>query len=469
MIGDKLKEAAVFHPEEIIAATGARLVSGVAGENVSGVSIDSRTIQPGELFVAIRGRRLDGHDFVEAAFERGAAGAIVDRPSTSSGRTDPGVPIWGVKNTLRAFGELARFHRSRFDLKVVAITGSNGKTTTKTILNHLLSGSQEVLATQGTQNNLIGVPLTLLRLGPWHQAAVVELGTNQWGEIRRLTQIARPSVGVITNIGLAHLETFGDLHGVLRAKAELWEAMESKGPLVLNADDPLLWEEGKQLPHRVVWFGCNPKAQIQASQVRLESWGSHCLVNDRWELQLPLPGQHNLMNALAALACVQALGFEIPLALQRLESIPSLSGRLSQIQRDGCLIIDDTYNANPASLKVALEVLAGMESPGRRIAVIGDMLELGDQGPRLHAQAGGWVVQSKVDFLITVGPLSKHLLVAARQEGLVEEAGRAFDTTQEAGEFLEGLIHVGDTILLKGSRGMQMERVYVCSTTSSTH
>ncbi|MBI3616144.1 MAG: UDP-N-acetylmuramoyl-tripeptide--D-alanyl-D-alanine ligase [Candidatus Omnitrophica bacterium] len=454
-----------FSLEEIGAATGGELVRAGASKEISGVSIDSRTIQPGNLFIAIQGPRFDGHDFLEQAFARGAAGAVVGRwpiplvpvPSVpgTKGVLGTGYRVWKVPDTLRALGDLSRFHRDRFDLPVVAITGSAGKTTTKEMAAHLLSEKQEILAAAGTQNNQVGVPLTLLRLEPKHRAAVLELGTNRWGEIRRLTELARPTVGVITNIGPAHLETFGDLRGVLKEKGGLWEGMDPKGTMVLNADDPFLREAGKRLSQRVIWFGTDPAAQVRPDQLKFE---------------LPLPGRHNRMNALAALAVAHALGIDLSSAAARLQSVPSMAGRLAPLTWNGCQILDDSYNANPTSLKAALEVFRDLDCSGRRILVMGDMLELGEQAEALHAQAGRWVAASGVDLLVTVGRLAKGLLSAAWEAGLSPRAGFPFDTAQEAGEFLAGQIRPGDAVLLKGSRGMRMEQVLdvlKCSTISS--
>ena len=457
---------ATFSLEEIEEATGAELVSPGKGPKVlSGVSTDSRTLSVGNLFIALRGPRFDGHDFLKRAFAQGAAGVLVDRwPLETKGGLTPvkGVRphlILKVPDTLRGLGDLARFHRNRFRPEVIAITGSTGKTTTKGMAAHLLSEKRNLLAASGTQNNQIGVPLTLLRLEAEHQAVILELGTNQWGEIRRLTTLVQPTVGVITNIGPAHLEAFGDLQGVLRAKGELWEAMDPKGVLVLNGDDPLLRQAGKRLSQRLVWFGTDPTAQVRADRIVLEEWGSRCRINDSFEMRLSLPGRHNLMNALAALAVCSALGEEMASAAARLESIAPLPGRLAQVACNGFRVIDDTYNANPASLKAALEVLRNLECSGRRILAVGDMLELGKQAELLHAQAGRWAADSGVDLLIAVGPLARRLLSAAWEHGFPREHGWAFDTAQEAGEFLSHEVRSGDAVLLKGSRWMRMEQI----------
>lgn len=440
-----------------------------AAPKPDGVSIDSRTLQRGQLFVAIRGKRYDGHDFAAEAISKGAAGVVVERWPLPGVAPRQEIQVSVVPDTLAALGNLARAHRDHFQAPVVAVTGSSGKSTTKTMLAHLLSEGREILATPGTQNNRIGVPLTLFRLHARHRFVVLELGANQWGEIRTLAQISRPQVGVLTNIGPAHLETFGDLDGVLRAKGELWEEMQADGALALNADDPLLWEAGHQLRQKVVWFGCRPQADLRASRISSQPSGSSCLVNDRWALRLPMPGRHNLMNALAALSAAWVLGEEVGRAASRLESCPSLPGRLSLAEHQGVLVMDDSYNANPASVRAALEVLAGVQRSGRKIVVLGDMLELGMQSEDLHREAGRWLAQSRVDLLLAVGPGARLALAAAWEEGLPSECGRAFPTPEEAGEHLLGWARPGDTVLLKGSRGMQMERVLECFITSSTH
>ena len=455
-----------FSAEEVSRATGAAPVSGAEEDRFVGVSIDSRTVRPGQLFVAIRGKHFDGHDFIGQARARGAVGAVVERLAQAVGLK--GLPVWVVPDSVAALGDLAGFHRQRFEVPVIAVTGSSGKSTTKMMLAHLLSATRNVLATPGTQNNRIGVPLTLFHLGESHQAVVLEMGTNLWGEIRRLTEIARPTLGVVTNIGPAHLETFGNLHGVLWAKGELWEQMELEASLVLNADDPMLWEEGQRLKRRIIWFGRHPKADVRADDIVCGQAETRCVVNGQWEMRVPLAGQHNLMNALAALAAAQVLGEPLAAATERIADVQPMPGRLSFSEQDGLLVIDDTYNANPRSLKAALEVLTGVERSGRRVVVVGDMLELGEQAERLHAEAGRWMVEYGVDFLVAVGPLVRRLLGSAWEFGLPRGRGRGFDTPEEAGEFLSSFVRRGDALLLKGSRGMQMERVLACFTISST-
>jgi UDP-N-acetylmuramoyl-tripeptide--D-alanyl-D-alanine ligase len=455
-----MSETLTFTAGEILSATGAQ-PSGPPGPAVRGVSIDTRSLKPGELFVAIRGKRFDGHDFIPEAFRQGAAAALVDGREIRA----PGC-LYRAADTLKALGDLARFHRDRFDLPVVAITGSSGKTTTKEMTRHLLSAKAEVLAAPGTQNNQVGVPLALFRLTakPW--AAVLELGTNQWGEIGRLTQISRPTLGVCLNIGKAHLETFGSLAGVLRAKGELWEKLDSGAALVLNADDPLLWEAGRRLKRRILWFGCRPSADVRAERIAAEGCSTRAKINGRWDLALPLPGRHNLMNALAALTCAQALGMDLRFCAERLSSAAPVPGRLAAREIEGCLFLDDTYNANPDSFHAALEVLKGIPAAGRRVVVCGDMLEQGEAAAVLHAELGRRIAASGVEALAAVGPLSGGLAEAARQGGLPAQKIWRFKSAREAGEFLLGFLKEGDVVLVKGSRGMKMEEALECFCTS---
>ncbi len=457
----------MFEFSEITRALGVGPVPGPGIGSARGVSIDSRTLREGDLYVAIRGKRFDGNEFAGEALDRGAAGVVVER-FPASGKT--GRPVWRVRDTLEALGKLARFHRDRFRPDLAAITGSCGKSTTKSMLAHVLSGDRELLATPGTQNNRVGVPLTLFQLHAGHRVVVLELGTNQWGEIRALTEICRPTLGAVTNIGPAHLETFGDLNGVLKAKGELWEGMDPSAPLVLNADDPLLVRAGRGLRRKVLWFGTGPGAGLRGEEILLNPSGSSCRVNGRWEMNLPVPGRHNVMNALAALACAEVLGMELGRAVERLGLFAPLPGRLNQEERGGVLFLDDSYNANPASLSAALEVMEGIRRPsGRKVVLLGDMLELGTESESLHAEAGRQIARRRADALVTVGRLARRALAAALEEGLPAGAGRAFEAPEQAGEFLAGFLRPGDLLLLKGSRGVQLERALACFSISSIH
>jgi UDP-N-acetylmuramoyl-tripeptide--D-alanyl-D-alanine ligase len=434
-----------------------------------GISIDSRTICKGELFIALRGHRLDGHDFVLEAFQKGAAGALVEKRWRSFVPDLLSYRIWQVDDTLTALGQLARFHRDRFQVDLVAVTGSCGKTTTKAMLAHLIASDRRVLATPGTQNNRIGVPLTLFRMNPQDQVVVLELGTNRWGEIRTLTQMARPTLGVVTNIGLDHLETFGDSRGVLREISALWDVMDPMAPVILNGDDPLLVEAADDMDRPVIWFGLGQRAHLQVDRICLEPRRSLCRVEGRWQMEIPVPGKHNLLNALAALTAACQLGLRLPEAISALRTFTPPPGRSVVLEQDGVIWIDDTYNANPSSFQAGLELLRGMHNPGRKVVVAADMLELGDQADPFHRQAGRWVADLKPDLVIAVGNWASHLLEAAWEAGLPHEAGRSFRESEEAGRFLAQWVRPGDAVWVKGSRAMQMERIFQCFTTSSIH
>ncbi len=436
-------------------------------KSFDGISIDSRTIKPGSLFVAIAGKRFDGHRFLGQAFERGAAAAVVEQWPVKE-TLPAGAAVFQTADTLTALGAIARFHRDRFSFPVIAITGSCGKSTTKTILAHLLSGSKKILATPGTQNNRIGVPLTLFGLDASHQAVVLELGTNLWGEIKTLTEICRPTIGVVTMIGPSHLETFGDLEGVLKEKSAIWQMMDPDCPVVLNADDPLLLKAGRALKRPVIWYGFGPDAQIRAERVELGARESAALINGQWPLRLPLPGRHNLSNALAALAVALQLGEPMDKSVERLATVPAVPGRLNWLEKEGIFFLDDSYNANPASLKAGLDVLFQQQTRGRRGVVVGDMLELGAQSELLHRQMGREIAACGPDFLVGVGQASRWLLEAAWDAGLPKENGFWFESAQEAGRFVARQAKAGDQILIKGSRGMKMESILECCTISST-
>jgi UDP-N-acetylmuramoyl-tripeptide--D-alanyl-D-alanine ligase len=421
-----------------------------AGPDVwlQGVSTDTRSLQPGQLFVALRGPNHDGHDYIDQAMAKGAAGCLVEQVVTDC-------PAILVGDTRLALGQLARAWRQRFDIPLVAITGSNGKTTVKEMLAAILARQGEVLATRGNLNNDIGLPLTLLELDPRHRSAVVELGANHAGEIDTLTRIALPDVALITNAGPAHLEGFGSIEGVARAKGEIFAGLADNGSAVINADDAFapLWRE-RAAPHRIVTFGLQPGAGVTA-RWQAGADGSRLQVSTpqgEVDLTLALLGRHNVTNALAAIAAAIALA--VPLADIRsgLESLRPVPGRLElKTGPAGSRLIDDTYNANPASLAAALEVLAAF--PGLRLLVLGDMAELGPDAETLHAEAGRLAREAGIEGLIGTGPLAA---AAAREFGA---GGTAFEDQAEAIAQLQSGLDADSTVLVKGSRASRMERV----------
>ena len=426
-----------------------------ADRPVDSVSSDSRDLQPGALFVALRGPHFDGHRFLDAARQAGAVGALVDEPPQID------LPWIQVDDTRRALGRLAAGWRARHPLPLVAVTGSNGKTTVKEMVAAILAQQGAVLATRGNLNNDIGLPLTLLRLRN-EAFAVLEMGANHPGEITYLGRIARPDLAIITNAGAAHLEGFGDLQGVARAKGEILAALADQGVAVLNADDPhyALWRElaGRR---RVVSFGLHAPAEVTADPARLETrWTPQgfymeCPVQTPaggLKIRLALAGQHNLANALAAIAGALALQLSPSAIGAGLASVRPVAGRLAcRLSPTGVRLIDDSYNANPDSVAAAIQVLRS--APGRRWLALGELAELGPQAQALHARVGEQARAAGIDHLWAVGPLSQAA-VAAFGPG-----GRHFTDRQALIRALQGALQAGDSLLIKGSRSAAMEQV----------
>jgi UDP-N-acetylmuramoyl-tripeptide--D-alanyl-D-alanine ligase len=431
---------------EAAEAIGARS----AGEDVllQGVSTDTRNLQPGQLFVALHGPNFDGHAYLDQAKQRGAAACMVEHA----------VPNWSnliVEDTRRGLGYLARAWRRRFNLPLVAVTGSNGKTTVKEMIATILSRRGETLATQGNLNNDIGLPLTLCRLGAVHRDAVIEMGANHPGEIAWLTELAEPHVAIITNAAPAHLEGFGSLEGVARAKGEIFAGLDETGTAVINADDDFapLWRELAG-SHGQLSFGLRRPADVTAGW-QATATGSHLVARTpagELELVLPLPGEHNVMNALAAIAAAVAIGIPLADIKAGLEAVQAVPGRLqSRAGRNGSRIVDDTYNANPASLAAALRVLGGFD--GRHVLVLGEMGELGAETENLHAAAGRLAREAGVDCLVTVGPMA-----AAAAEAFGANA-QACANHAEAISAVNERLGPAVTVLVKGSRLSHMEAV----------
>ncbi len=414
-----------------------------------GISTDSRTLQPGDLFVALRGSSFDGHAFAEQAQAKGAAGLMVDHP------LDLTLSCIEVPDTRIGLGQLSTVWRSQFELPLVAVTGSNGKTTVKEMLAAILAQQGPVLATLGNLNNDIGVPLTLLRLKPEHRAAVIEMGANHAGEIAWLTSLALPTVAIVTNAAAAHLEGFGSITGVAKAKGEIYGGLGNDGTAVVNADDAFagLWLTMNRR-RKAITFGLEQDADVSAVW-QGDTEGS-CLTlktpQGEMEINLPLSGQHNVMNALAATAAALSLGAELKVIRAGLESMAPVPGRLESKQGvSGIRIIDDSYNANPASLGAAVKVLSMAQ--GERCLVLGDMGELGDDTKQMHGQIGRMARAEGVERLYTVGKLSQ---AAAEAFG---PGARHFTSCEQLITVLQDDLKAETTILVKGSRSMRMERV----------
>ncbi len=426
----------------------------------AGVSTDSRALQRGNLFVALRGPHFDGHAFLDQAMQRGAVAALVDRA------VEMALPNVCVPDTRASLGKLAAAWRARHTMPLVAVTGSNGKTTVKEMIAAILGQRGALLVTQGNLNNDIGVPLTLLRLERAHRHAVIEMGANHSGEIGYLTGIARPTVALITNAGPAHLEGFGSIEGVAHAKGEIYSGLGEGGVAVINADDHYapLWRELAG-GHRIVTFGLNAAADVRA-EWRAEDSGSALQLSTPagvTQVKLPLPGRHNVMNALAAAAAALAAGAALSDIKQGLEAMRPVHGRLERMPGiKGAELIDDTYNANPASLQAALEVLAACAT--RKWLVLGDMGELGADAVASHERVGDLARAAGVEALYATGELSRY---AAQAFGAGSEHFANHVTLIAA---LTGRLardNGGVTILIKGSRSAHMEDVVAALSSSA--
>ncbi|MBI2461913.1 MAG: UDP-N-acetylmuramoyl-tripeptide--D-alanyl-D-alanine ligase [Candidatus Rokubacteria bacterium] len=445
---------------DLLHATEGTLIGGDAARSATGVSIDSRTLRPGEVFFAIRGPRHDGHDYLAQAIERGAAAAVVSRRPE---RLAPpvGFPVVLVEDTTPALQRLATHHRRGRRLPVIAVTGSNGKTTTKELIAAVLGEERSVFKAPGNLNNHWGLPLALLGLEAHHEAAVLEMGMSGFGEIAALCRIAQPTVGVLTTIAPAHLETLGSVAGVQKAKGELVEAIGPDGVVVLNADDPLVAALGREARGRVVRYGRAEGAEVRllgavvASADGLEfSIGFGGVAQP---VHLPLAGEHNAGNALAAAAVGLALGLAPAVIARGLAKVAPLKGRLQWRDAHGVRLLDDTYNANPGSVRAALDTLRAAGGPGRVFVVLGDMLELGTHTEAAHREAGRWVAGLPADGLLTLGPAARLAAAAAQAAGCPD--ARALESAETVAAALAERLAPGDRCLVKGSRGMRMERV----------
>lgn len=427
------------------------------------ISIDSRTIKKGEIFIAIKGKNFDGHDFVKTAFRKGARRAIVSRrvklPAKCEGR------LRVARDTVRELGEIAKSHRMRFKIPVVAITGSSGKTTAKDMAHAILSARYKVLKNEASKNNLIGLPLTLLKLKRKHQIAVLEMGMNRPGEIARLAEIAAPCIGAITNIGHSHLEGVGTLRDVFAAKAELLRGLSRKDTAILNKDDAYL-SDIRGMKCAKVYFGMEKKCSFRAENVSRKSnkW-FFSLGKERFEL--PLLGKHNIYNALTAIAIARQFSIDFPAIRKRLRQFNQTAPmRLEFKTVRGISILDDSYNSNPSSMRCAIEALCGYDTGGKRIIVSGDMLELGAEEKAMHESAGRSIAKAPIDVLITLGKISRFTNRAARWEGM--RSLYHAKSHKDAADFLTKVTRPGDAVLVKGSRAMEMEKVIKCYTTCFT-
>ncbi|MBE8955289.1 MAG: UDP-N-acetylmuramoyl-tripeptide--D-alanyl-D-alanine ligase [Quinella sp. 2Q5] len=441
---------------EVVQVTGADCNSD-AEIFFDSVTTDSRKVTAGALFVGLKGENFNGESFACDAFNKGAIAVLVSR----NAKRLPNSIVLKVDDTLDAYRKIAGAWRNRFDIPIVAVTGSNGKTTTKDLTAAALSGLGHVQKTSGNFNNEVGVPMTLLELDDKHNAAVVEIGMRGLGQIESLAQVVRPTIGIVTNVSEAHIEILGTLDNIAKAKAELVEAIPAGGTVILNADNQYTaaMKNFAGTGVNVVTYGLDGDADITAHDVLIGSVSTEFTLvyrGEKHDFEIPMLGRHNVSNALAAVAAGLTLGLDIDEIQRGVSSLTTTKMRFEVIRRDGLTIVNDAYNASPASMRVAIKTAAEVYS-GRLIAVLGDMLELGDIAESVHREIGAELVENKFDTLITLGELGKFIAAGARDAGLKNVY--TFDTHEDAAKKILEIVRDGDTILFKASHVMHMDKI----------
>ncbi|HHV13524.1 MAG TPA: UDP-N-acetylmuramoyl-tripeptide--D-alanyl-D-alanine ligase [Clostridiales bacterium] len=428
-------------------------------KEVAGVVVDSRLVQEDYLFIAAAGERVDGHDYIPSAFGKGALAVVCEKAPSS-----PLGPYILVDNSFAALKEIAKWYRMQLDIKVVGITGSVGKTSTKEFISSVLEQKYQVLKTIGNFNNEIGLPLTILGIRDWHQLAVLEMGISDFGEMHRLSEIAKPDICVITNIGQCHLENLGSRDGILKAKTEIFDFMKEDGSVCVNGDDDKLITIKEVKGRRPLRFGLGLENDIFATDIVTHGLlGSTCKIHvgcDEFEARVPQPGGHMVLNALAATAVGTLFGLSFTEIAAGISSVKALGGRSNVLQNEKYTIIDDCYNANPVSMKAAIDLLHMADT--RKVAILGDMFELGNTEKELHKGVGSYAASGRVDVLLCVGALSLDMYEGAssvKQDNQTALEVRHFETREALIEALPDILRQDDTILVKASHGMGFEKV----------
>lgn len=443
---------------DVLKAVGGKLLSGGADQIFHGVSIDSRKIKQGDLFVALPGEKTDGHLFVDAAFNLGASGALISKINNYTGDS----LLIQVTDTLKALQDLARFHRLKHQVQVIGVTGSNGKTTTKDMIAAVLQEKFSILKTAGNFNNEVGLPLTLLELDKTHQVAVLEMGMRGLGQIQQLVEIARPTIGVITNIGQAHIELLGNREKIAQAKWELILGLPTGGVAVLNGEDEYCRRLGDGFSGKKIFYGFQSDCDVRAFDIKVGDFSTSFQINcpiGNFFVQIPLPGEYNILNALAAAVVGIETGMETKEISEGLAKLKLTAMRLERtLGTAGEVIINDTYNANPDSMAASLQILSNSTGK-KKIAVLGDMFELGEYSELGHRQVGRVFAGLEIDLLVTVGEQARYIGMEALAAGFGGASVRHFAHKFEAVAFLTGEVSKGDIVLVKGSRGMAMEQI----------
>ncbi len=454
-----------FTLQDVLTATGGTLAQRGRADAFDGVSTDSRTLAAGSLFVPLKGPRFDGHDYLAQAASAGAAGVLVERGREGLVKgLAAGTAAVSVPDTLKALGDLARLWRNRFAIPVVGLTGSTGKTTTKEMAAAIMGREKNLLKNEGNLNNLVGLPLTIFRLNAAHEAAVLEMGTNRRGEVARLTEIASPTVGLVTNVGPAHLEGLGSLETIREEKGDLYRVMDGRGTAVINLDDPLLAPWAAQWKGRKITFGIDADADVTASRIAHEAERGTVFTllaeGASREILLPVLGFHNVSNALAAAAAALGAGLGFDAICQGLMAFKPVGGRMEVHRlKNGACLIDDTYNANPASSAAALKTLQGLKGECKSTVILGDMLELGDEAERYHEEMGRTVADTGVGKVYLRGDFARATAKGALKRGMKGDQVLVDLSTEETVAHLKACLRAGDWVLVKGSRKMKMEEI----------
>lgn len=448
--------------ENIAKACRGQLVGKSGFDEASCVVIDSRKMEPGGVFIATRGERVDGHSFIPKMKEMGAIGVVCEEAPS-----DCGIPYILVEDSFKALKRIAEFYRQQLTIPIVGITGSVGKTSTKEMIAAVLSEKFYTLKTEGNFNNEVGLPLTILKIKTEHEAAVVEMGISDFGEMHRLSKIAKPDICVITNIGQCHLENLGSREGILKAKSEIFDYMNPKGYVFVNGDDDMLIQVKPKCANAVSHFGLMPENEIYASDIRnrglLGSEAVFHIASEVYPVKIPLPGEHMIYNALAAAAVGKGLGLTKEQIQKGIAKVQAVGGRSNVMELPAYTVIDDCYNANPVSMKAAIDLLT--MALGRKVAVLGDMFELGEKENVLHGEVGAYAAEKGVDVIICVGALSKYMYEKAKEheDNSLRAAQKReiyhFETRDEMLGKIKEIIKHGDNILVKASHGMHFESV----------
>ncbi len=448
---------------DILKATNGKLLLGRPKSRITGISTNSKSVKEGEIFIALEGENYDGHNFVDQAISNGAAGVVV----MSSKKEAVYSLLCGVKkcilidvtDTLKALGDLAKFYRKSLRASFVAVTGSNGKTTTKEMIYHVLRNFHRVTRSRKSFNNFVGVPLTIFEADATQDYCIVEMGTNAPGEIGRLSEVIFPNLTILTNISNTHLEGLGNIEGVANAKAEFIENVADNGILITNADDDWCNRIANRFDGKVISFGLNKSADIRASNVERNNSGFVFTVNGLFTVKLPVPGVHNIYNAIAAIAMCNAVGINIEDICDKFIDFKLPPMRMERQVFGDIVVINDGYNSNPMSMSAALEEFSQLVTQGRKVLVCGDMLELGNYTESMHREIGMKVARIDIDVLWTVGPFSRFVAEEAIASGMPEEGIRSYETSEEAAFLVASKLKEDDTVLIKGSRGMNLENI----------